>query len=442
VVNYLNRWRHRFDLFARDRPFYQTRAIDHAYEDPMTKLTHELASQANRVTLFDHTAPAQMAFSPAQAARYLVAHQAFAVGGLLSGRVASEKSADAAPLCKAAVCLAKGPTLFHTLMYNLVAYDPQNGVPFDTWGEDRPAWERDREPVPADRRPDGYLDLLTWQSRRILLIPEQSSAGSVTVPRVVIMKGEQFPDDWELQQGETMVPFRQTKARPPFPLALSEERALWRDSLALLQTTRAQVDSSLKPPKLVQWLSDLVVLGALGRQTTIPIDVYGVTTDQAVVRFWRHERFPLPTAVLDDAALVARIGEMLEIAESAGEALRDSVREIARETLPSGSRETRAPASPLAPDRSYWPALELPFFQTVQRLTAAPDDDERTRALATWAQEVGRVARQAFAEAVEPLQDTPRALLAIAQHERQFVMRLGKTRRRFLNRSAEEVMHG
>jgi len=426
VSAYLHRWYHRFDLFAQGRPFYQARGVDLQYADPITKLTHELASPVNPVSLFDHTDPAEAALTPAQAARYLVAHQAFAVGGLLSGRTSSEKSADAAPLCKAAVCLAKGPTLFHTLMYNLLAYDPPNGLPFESYGHDLPAWERDREPSPGDRRPEGYLDLLTWQSRRILLIPVEDPNGAVTVPSVVIMKGEQFPDDWELSQGETMVPFCQTKARPPFPLALSEERALWRDSLALLQTARVRIDDSLRPPKMVYWLADLVTLGVLSRQSTIPIDVYGMTTDRAKVRFWRHERFPLPVAVLDDATLVREVREVLAIAERAGNILAESVREIARATLPPGSNAVAPLTGALAPDRSYWPALEIPFFQTVQRLAATSDAAERARAIAWWAEEVNRVARRAFAEAIEPLHESPRALLAIAQHERSCILRLNK----------------
>ena len=37
--------------------------------------------------------------------------------------------------------------------------------------DDVPAWELDQENVAIDRQPKGYLDLLTWQSRRIKLIP-------------------------------------------------------------------------------------------------------------------------------------------------------------------------------------------------------------------------------------------------------------------------------
>ncbi len=443
VSAYLDRWRHRFDLFAQERPFYQAREVNHAYEDPITKLTHELASPANPVALFDHTLPDYTSLTPAESARYLVAHQAFAVGGLVSGRVPAEKSADAAPLCKAAVCLAKGPTLFHTLMLNLLAYDPENGLPFEGSGEDRPAWERDAEPAPYDRRPDGYLDLLTWQSRRILLIPEVSPNGALVVPRVVIMKGEQFPDGWERWQGETMVPFRKVKAKPPFPLALSEERALWRDSLALLQSARAQVDPSLEPPRLVGWLAELVEFGALDCWSTLPIDVYGLTTDQAAVRFWRHERVPIPAALLRDRGLVARVRDVLQLAEAVAEILRESVRAIARSTLPAGARDARELTDALAPERSYWPVLEIPFFQTLQRLAVSGGHEPAVRqVLADWARLVGHTAWRAFAATIEPLQGSPRAVLAIAEHERRFSIRLSRALSSFATESEKEVVHG
>jgi len=57
----------------------------------------------------------------------------------------------------------RGQSLFHTLMLNLLQYDPKGGFPFESEADDSPAWERDEPTQPEDRRPRGYLDLLTWQ---------------------------------------------------------------------------------------------------------------------------------------------------------------------------------------------------------------------------------------------------------------------------------------
>jgi CRISPR system Cascade subunit CasA len=108
--------------------------------------------------LFDHTTPADnAAFTPAQAARYLVAYHAFALGG----RVTFEKgqngdifgSADAGPLTKGAPILVQGDTLFQTLMLNLVRYDRTDDEPFTMSPDDLPVWNVLCRPVPKTAFP-------------------------------------------------------------------------------------------------------------------------------------------------------------------------------------------------------------------------------------------------------------------------------------------------
>lgn len=423
---YLETWRHRFDLFDADRPFYQSREVDLKYAAPVTKLTHEMASPSNGVLLFDHTLPERVRLSARAAARYLVAHQAFAVGGLVSG-TGPQKYARAAPLCKAAVCLIKGPDLARTLILNLHRYDPERGEPFrysDPDCEESAAWERDRGPGWQDRHPVGYVDLLTWQSRRILLLPcEEEVDGEPLVERVVIMKGDQLPKDWDPTRGETMIPVcRPDPKKPWLPLALQEERALWRDSLALVQTVRNQVHEDRQSPRTIQWLATLAATGVLPRRTVLPVDVYGLTTDRASVLFWRREVFPLPLAVLDDRALVEEVRDALDVAEKAAEAVRTVVRQIVRTVLPEGSQRGPELVRALAPDRRYWSQLERPFLEYLRTMGEQPPvDDQAVRSLrARWAREVHTAAGDAFRAAVASLYNTPRGLAAVAQHETRF----------------------
>src|SRR5207249_4299563 len=133
-----------------------------------------------------------------EAARWLVAFQGFALGGLITteeGRKTQDGSADAGQLVKSAVALAKGDTLFQTLMLNLVHYSADDEEPFPFKERaDKPAWERDDETRADDRRYDGYLDLLTWQCRRVKLVPERDHEGKLLgVSGVVTMKGFQLP---------------------------------------------------------------------------------------------------------------------------------------------------------------------------------------------------------------------------------------------------------
>jgi CRISPR system Cascade subunit CasA len=238
---YLRQWKHRFDLFDSARPFYQTAALQTWPQRlPVSKLVPELAS-TNNATLFDHTCDEDAyTLTPEAAARAIISAQSFSAGGLVSFARKEDRSADAAPLASGAVVLVRGETLTETLLLNLHQYDQDEGEPFPVTGKDITAWESDGETKAEDRSPVGYLDLLTWQSRRILLIPETGQNCSTVVSTVVIMKGNQFPDDWPYRRREPMVAFRPSKKPSSvrdtwLPISFRPGRAVWRDSGALLQ---------------------------------------------------------------------------------------------------------------------------------------------------------------------------------------------------------------
>ncbi len=259
VINdYFEKWRGRFDLFDGDRPFYQVAGLDLTNGGSSARLFFH---QDNNATLFTHVATvAPPSLTPAESARLLVGFMAFDVGGLKTGG-----PAKAAMLNNGAVVLVKGSNLFETLMLNLCRYAPEEGDPWDfNRDHDIPAWERDEETRPEDRSPIGYIDLLTWQSRRIRLQPETEQDGSTVVKNVVIMKGAQPPNDYRPRDRETMLAFRsnpQAKGtQDPWPVVtLTEDRALWRDSHALMSSTVAESTQ----PKTLTWLADLAMDGII-----------------------------------------------------------------------------------------------------------------------------------------------------------------------------------
>jgi len=460
VRDYLDRWRDRFDLFADDYPFYQVAGLSFEYEAPISRLVHEAAS-GNNPTLFDHSldsAPA--ALSPAQAARYLVAQQAFGIGGLVSFEKGQDpkvyKSADNAPLVKGAVALVKGPSLFHTLLLNLHRYNPAEGVPFAPAvdeGADGPAWEAEEPTRAEDRWPRGYLDLLTWQSRRVRLHPELDEAGRIVVRRAVIMKGYQFPDGFQRQGRETMLAFtKRLKANAgedPWPaVAFEEGRALWRDSLSLLQS----VSEKRRHPQTLAWLGTLVSHGAIDRAATLPVDFCGLATDRAKVLFWRHERLPVPAAYLQDDGLVGALDRALALAEKVAGVLQTSARTLAQlveapdSDRPGGRRAdpdaVRQLAQGLAPERRYWPALEVPFRKLLLDLPADRSEEDGLvtygeNRLREWAETLGRAARTAFSQTASGLDGSPRTLKAVAVAEGQFHRQLGATLKHYAEHTGE-----
>ena len=76
------------------------------------------------------------------------------------------------------IFFVQNESLFQTLALNLIRYpDRANDAVMPCIRLDAPAWEMD-DPCKPDRSvPFGYLDYLTWQSRRVLLLPKTLGRG-------------------------------------------------------------------------------------------------------------------------------------------------------------------------------------------------------------------------------------------------------------------------
>jgi CRISPR system Cascade subunit CasA len=452
---YLARWAERFDLFGPVHPFYQRADLEAEYAKPISQMVHELPTQ-DGATLFDHTTATSLRpLSGAEAARALVTIQAFAPGGLISLRTGENpklfKSADASPLFKSAVVLVRGRTLFETLLLNLHRYAPDDDEPFATRHGDRPAWERDEPTAAVDRAPDGYRDLLTWQSRRVRLLPEPQADGTVGVRRVVLMKGNQFPDEWDIHGKETMVAYACRQDAKPgqqawFPVGIRRERALWRDSTALFQS----VDPGTTRPKTFAWLRDLHAAGIFDPvHAVFELDAFGIAADRQSFYAWRHERLPLPSLLLTEPRLVAALRIALALAEEIGRLLRMAAERFAELAVAPGTGTTgaRKPdrekavkplARSLALDVAYWPRLETPFKHFVTTLPGDRATDEHgndhvgARSLPDWGGIVVEVARGVMTTLAATSVDSARGLKAAAVAEGWFGRELLRALRDYL----------
>lgn len=445
LTEYLDTWRPRFDLFAAERPFYQAADLDFRAAGPVAKLGLALATGSN-ATLFDHSWDTDgAAMTAPDSACWLVAHQAFALGGLVSFEPgqAADRAADAAPLTKGALCLFVGDTLFQTLMLNMHRYHPADEEPFPVRGDDLPAWERDVGPRAEDRAPTGYLDLLTWQSRRIRLQPDLDPSGGIVVRRCVVMKGNQFPDGFSRHGREPMLAFerreRAAAGQDPWPaVAFQPDRVVWRDSLALVQSLAERRTR----PKTVTWLHDLVADGIVDRSRVVTIDLLGMAVDRAKVHLWRHERLPLPLRYLDQPTLVDALGHALAAAEAVESDLQVAANLLAQLLLAPDSDDRNA-RQPLRRDvttlrdhfgaqRRYWSRLEQPFLELLHRL---PDDRVEVdgeavygeRELGTWFGTLERSATAALQEAGRGQRRSARGLKAAAKAESLLERRLRRT---------------
>jgi CRISPR system Cascade subunit CasA len=377
---YLDLVADRWDLFHPVYPWCQTGSMAAGYKArPVRSLDLLSAAYGAVPALFDGTPDSSAGVSPGQAARWLLAHQAYGLGGATSRLPGESMAAMGAPLAKAAAARVTGTSLFRTLCLNLTPYRHRE--------DDRPAWERGGA-ANGERRPDGLVDLLTWQARRLCLLQPEDPG---EVRHVQIAAGWGFPQDrsgkervaWQPTELEPMVAWRPNHKGDISPLAVSADRALWRDSTALL------VDGEQQPPPLVvSWVRDLAASGLVTDTDVVGLEVTGFATggvgESFKIMALRSERVPLTLAGR------SRSAEAAELAERVWQALRGAIlwaRAPHLESVPA-DQLAKARSLTLAPaGAAYWSGLEPDF-----RWWAGSEDD-----LAEWALTVDAAAWRAFA---------------------------------------------
>jgi CRISPR system Cascade subunit CasA len=403
-------WAERFDLFHPKHPFGQA-ADPRVKPKSVISLALEMA-QGNNAVLFDHHTEADGAtLDPAQAARKLLAAQAFAVGGLTG---LEEKFTDT-PWAKGVVFMAQGDSLFETLLLNLVVV--KGDAPMPQMGSDLPAWERDDACHPGRIVPSGYLDYLTWTNRRILLMPVQLVDGSTGVREMTWAPALRL----ELKDPD---PFfhataNKEKSGPAWRvLQFNAERALWRDSSTLFTLNKLH---DVRAPVSFVHLAHMVAESYLPVGRALRFMAIGMSKDKAKIEFFRLESSALPLAYLARQELVDALGDELRRAEDVGRALRRAVVEFGRALLlpmtlakdreePLGKEKRNqvlAFVSPWETEGRYWADLDLAFPQLLHDLVgpAAQGADARQR----WRVAVRAAALAAFEHALGAAGAGPRA---------------------------------
>jgi len=415
--SYLGQWHERFDLLHPDRPFYQVADMDPRFKPKSVASLVFDAASGNNATLFDHHTDAEgLTLTLAQAARALLAAQAFGLAGLcLPGITFTD-----GPCARGIIFLVQGDTLFETLLLNLIRHDEGNPMPCR--GEDRPAWEMD-DPFSPDRRiPYGYLDYLTWQNRRVHFLPEPIENG--TVVRVVTL-GPGLRLDTDVSDPQKH--YRKDKKRGLLPLRFSEGRALWRNSAALFSLTTAE----FQPPRALGWLAELMDEEYLEGDRKPRMFALGMANSQAKVEFFRAERWPLPLEYLAKSDLVETLKQALEMAERASNQLWGAARTLAtlficpEADLEGGHQPDRKDLDKVMGQwdmrRRYWASLEAPFRLTLEALT-----HDREEALAAWQTTLRRAAWRAFEGTASNLDGQPRTLKAAVRGRGQLAAGLAK----------------
>ena len=431
LADYLRQHGPAFDLLHPERPFYQVPAADHPARDTTTlsQLRHAEAA-GNNGTLFGHEMddPPRPDGQPARtlaladAARSVVAYQAYGLGGLAGsaagvGRLPAFKHA---PLVGGAVFWLRGRSLFESLLLNA---PPRPGV----WlgpGDNRPAWDRDRRRA-SFRRPEGLLDLLTWQARHVALTTAPGPDGATVAATVSIANAETVEAEGVL---DPMMATVVSPKKGEFPYGLRSERAVWRD----LDTLLAARPDSGRPPETLAGLARLLrtrdgVRLPFRKGAPIPVDVFGVENDKSKMLRWRHDRAPIYPALLDDPDRLARLAQVVADADEQARSLQFAIRTTAEYLLnppPPGAdlkakpntdtKAVSALAASLDAERRFWMAAEPEFFAILRTLASADDPDAQADAVLGWDRTLWDLAGRAFDDATSALDRSNRHLRAQA----------------------------
>ncbi|MDD3398188.1 MAG: type I-E CRISPR-associated protein Cse1/CasA [Candidatus Methanomethylophilaceae archaeon] len=431
IIDYLDEWQSRFDIFDEERPFFQAPGFQEGEPTTISKLGLEL-SAGNNTILFDHRFDDVVELMhPACVARLLVACQYYAVGG---GR-SSTTYTRSAPLVGKAQILLKGCNLFETLSLNLIPYDPNYPMRFtDSESDgsasiDLPSWERIQAETPGGiRYVNGYLDYLTWQSRAIRLLPETTDEG-VRVSQMYFAQGVQMEDQLLF---EPMSAYWKHEKHGLLPIKITIEREPWRSLSSFMHIG----SEGNRPPKTVDVVTQLVNREVIDRAKRYEADVIGISNDKAKVLLWRHARMPFPAAYLQSPDLVRRIEESIHFAEEVHRSvLSKSVWQIATGVLSFNTDETppkdavkRLMAS-YDVERSYWSGMESEFYRLVDQMAASLVEDDHVKvdeAMMQWGGFVRRAAIRCFEKLITNVSIDVRGMRASVKSRINFYNNLNK----------------
>lgn len=355
-----------FDLFGAD-PFYQVADLAYAAKepDPIAAFIVDMPKPDKYLfSMRSYRCADEISF--AEAARQLVLAQNYDLAGIKSPVVGfrGAKGGKAyAPkgllgtgwLGAIGGIFFEGRTLFETLMRNWVLV--ANGKRLLGIKNDLPPWERSR-PVPymVEREPTGPVDLLTWQSRRIRLVPNETGTA---VSGVVLCYGDvtRIADKYGV---ELMTGWRASEAQrrklgtshvPLMPVLIDPARALWRGLPSLLGISRKCVGSAgdLRA-EVIKWNDALQYADADGPDFSVRLRALGVSygAQSSVIDAMVDDGLDLSASMVreDSPARVAAIEVVQKTDEAVGAFARFTcdVRKANGEDRPADDKDAREAA--------------------------------------------------------------------------------------------------
>ena len=276
VDRYLDKWEDRFFLIG-ERPLFQIPDLEYVGAKPYSPVSEMIADvpKLDKYLFSTRSMEATDSISFAEAGRWLAFMQAFDTAGIktpVKGNTHINKGKVYAPkgmlgtgwLGGIGGLYAEGKNFFETLMLNWVLYDTKyDSERYRLFGneQDIPVWEQDEvSSSDLDNQSTfaGPVQAMTWQSRRLRLVPNEEGTRIVGV---VSCYGDVVAP-YNTDGFEKMTAWRKSipqqkklglHAPPHMPVMHDASKALWRG----LEPILCVKDDSDFRPGLVRWLEEI-----------------------------------------------------------------------------------------------------------------------------------------------------------------------------------------
>lgn len=377
IRTYLETWKDRFWLFHPEHPFYQVPAAAVGTKFKASKLNGELSESAHKMRLFPlRDGEEKETLSYAEAARWLVT----LIGFDDSASTKKETGTGTGWLGDRVNVYAIGENLFETLMLNLVFLKDGRYV----WAENMPAWEQPTMTTAKKREiplPDNQAELLTLQSRRLILSREENRVTGFSSTG-----GDFFGKEGRVNAfSEQMTLWRAGKtpknAVPQFvPASVDPWRQMWRDFEVILGRRE---DTHI--PGVVAWLTELRRKNVIPRKY-VHIASVGVTYDskKGSIADIISDHLDFQMSLLDAAGelWIVLVGGEIHLIDKVARAL-GALAEglyLAQGGQLDGAGKKARQSQRDEGMRLLYAAIDLPFREWLAHIGAQHGDDENTRA--------------------------------------------------------------
>ena len=293
VRDYLEQWKDRFWLFHPTHPFWQVPTLSNGIAFDGKKLNGERAESGNKTPLFQNISKTECAvLTYAQAARWLIYQNGYDERG---GRpkAGNKPRHGVGWLGQIGFVAVKGKNLYETLLRNMAFSTEQDALR----EKQLPCWEREHARTEQSVEivmPKNQAELLTLQSRRILLIRSEEMPGVVGYE---VLGGDYW--DSENAFGEQMTLWRRTSKENEKvtyePQQHEMGKQLWRELPAML-------DPESRKPGVLIWNQKLQSLRILSKKEQIVISMVGIRYDDqgASVKDVYTDQLEMQLATLND----------------------------------------------------------------------------------------------------------------------------------------------